>query len=420
MNFLKAYNERVEEIPKYIDDYAYYLLDEFAKEFVKKALEDHFNNKGKKDKNLSYPVSVVEEFFRNKGYGKLNEVIPTILNDIRVLGFDIENGQISADPKVLINGYYDYLMTGQDIPRKLDDYAFYLFDELVKDFIPKLIKTYEAENKAEISYPIIKIEKYLQLKGYKKLESAMPIICKDLRSLGFDIKDGYIYGNIETLKKAYNAYLMVDEVKLSEVKLHKTKEEKASELLVSAPTIEPQVQIPEPIVTDLPRENNSLLEARVVKIPKPISGPTAIVAPTETYQNSFDSPFDLDIQDDIAPAEELVINSKVVEPSFEEKQSDYTYAIFESEVLYKMLPQMVRANSEKLIINYVLNNDYVIFNNIKFVGVNINEFSTYLAGLPGVAIGKKDNVITFEYNVKELRDFYFGELQNIEGQTITR
>lgn len=38
MNFLKAYKERIEGSPNYEDDYVYYLVERFIKEYIPKVI----------------------------------------------------------------------------------------------------------------------------------------------------------------------------------------------------------------------------------------------------------------------------------------------------------------------------------------------------------------------------------------------
>lgn len=111
MNFLKAYREKVENVPSYDEDYAYFLFDEFIKEFVPTTIEVYFNNDGKNCKEIKIAISSIYDFFIiNKGYSKLEVVMPMVIEYIRIFGFNIKDGHILIDPKNLIYSYYDYLM----------------------------------------------------------------------------------------------------------------------------------------------------------------------------------------------------------------------------------------------------------------------------------------------------------------------
>lgn len=419
MNFIKAYKERIEEVPRYIDDYESYLLDEFAFKFVHKTINEYFNN-GKKNKTIEIPISEIWDFFEKKGnyvekdkYGKvkeprkIEEVNKTLLDDIRnIFGFKVENGHLIINLENLISSYYDYLYACHEIPENLDDYAFYLFDEFVKEFVPILIKTYNQNMKDNpvISFPLIQVWRIFDLKGYKAVESAKPIILKDMRNFGFKIEgayNGYIVIDLATLMQAYLEYILIDEANLTDLgyNINRKKDfiqdyfkELSKKAAARKNTEKRNATLNAEKKSTIPVTNSTLLEESMDEV--------EYLSFLKTYFGSSEESIPAVEEKNVASTEVSDINE-----------------IFKSEIVSKSLNEMINFctnhNLDKIVIDYAVFDNYVIYNGLRINNVNASEFTNLIASIPSKMVARQGNTIKIEYNLVDLYDFYYEELNKV-------
>lgn len=426
MNFIKAYKERFEEKPNYISDYEFYLLDEFVHQFIYNVIKEYFEE-GKTRKTIEIPISEVFDFVERKGKylekdkngnakepRKVEEIKQALLDDIRnvdILGFKVENGHIIINSEDLIKGYYDYLYACHDIPENLDDYAFYLFDEFVKEFVSILIKSYDQnmEDNQIISFPLIQVWRIFKLKGYKNVESAKPIILKDMINFGFKIEgsyNGYIVIDLATLKKAYERYMYIDKSKLTDLGY----ELKSKNVLIQNYFKE----LSEKAIAreKLTKRTTTLARDKELAIPQATKASPTLKEPSamsqDDYLNFLKTYFDSDEEPMELPSAEV---------STTNIETNDINEIFQNEIVFKALNEMINActthNLDKITIDYSVFDNYVIYNGLRINGVNASDFTNLIASIPGKMIARRGNTITIEYSLEDLYNFYYEEFNKV-------
>jgi len=152
-------------------------------------------------------------------------------------------------------------------------------------------------------------------KGYKKLESVMPTVIEYIRIFGFDIKNGHILIDPKNLIYSYYDYLMLDEVRLDEVSLTRSEDETLTRGDFSSKEASEMSSVDESIFSDIFYRRPSVASYYV-------------------------------------PREEMI--------------SDYTFEIFEREII-KMLVQLVvgaiNNNQDSIRVDFIVNHNSVVFNN---------------------------------------------------------
>lgn len=200
MNFLKAYKERIEGSPNYEDDYVYYLVERFIKEYIPKVIEECIIAKNSK---VDIAYHNIEEFFRKimvndiatavrsgniKGViipdtqventqevqetssiskttaipldmyiNKFSSYISRAVQFIYDLPFKSNSAHLEADLMDFINYYYtqlqcdDVIKTLTPEEEELKKYTRQVFKEqILLDFIPTLIETCKKKRKKNI------------------------------------------------------------------------------------------------------------------------------------------------------------------------------------------------------------------------------------------------------------------------------
>jgi len=258
----------------------------------------------------------------------------------------------------------------EGVPSYDEDYAYFLYDEFIQKFIPQVIKGYfskDGKKSKEIKIAISSIyDFFINNKGYKKLESVMPTVIEYIRIFGFDIKNGHILIDPKNLIYSYYDYLMLDEVRLDEVSLTRSEDETLTRGDFSSKEASEMSSVDESIFSDIFYRRPSVASYYV-------------------------------------PREEMI--------------SDYTFEIFEREII-KMLVQLVvgaiNNNQDSIRVDFIVNHNSVVFNNKEFYGVNRDELMEYIVSTPCKLISKAGNKAVLQYSTNELKTYFVEETQRNE------
>lgn len=205
MNFLKAYKEKIEGAPNYDNDYVFYLVERFIKEYIPQVIEECINDENTKvviayrdierffkeimisdvvqavqndkikgvvisktttnelvlaedENNVTLDVKKTNGISAESYVNKFSSYIPTALSFISSnLPFSSNGGHLETDLLSFINYYYgqkqcdDVLVPKTPEEEELRKHTVTVFKErILLDFIPTLIEAMKEKNKKKI------------------------------------------------------------------------------------------------------------------------------------------------------------------------------------------------------------------------------------------------------------------------------